>query len=291
MLIDVTVIGKGVWGSALAKVFNASNMIAGKAGASGVSSKYCVIAVEAQRMREVISRHKIAPETILIIATKGIEQGSYKLMGQVVEETLPNKYAILSGPNFADEIEAGLPAATTIASKDAKVVADIVADLGTPKFRLYGSDDVIAAQVGGSVKNVISIASGMCVGRNLGENGRAAVITRGIAEICKLTAALGGNPQNLMGLCGMGDLMLTSYNLKSRNTKLGFELANGKNILALIESRSTAIEGYYTAKSVYEMARKMNLELPICNAVYEILYNNKNIDIAVSELLNRPQKA
>ncbi len=289
MLVDVTVIGKGVWGTALAQVFGASNMIAGKAGASGVSSKYCVVAVEAQRLREVISRHKIAPETILIIATKGIEQGSLKLMGQVVEETLPNRYAILSGPNFADEITAGLPAATTIAAKDEKILTEVIPDLATPKFRLYASHDIISAQVGGSMKNVIAIASGICAGKNLGENARAAIITRGIAEICKLTVALGGDAKNLIGLHGMGDLMLTAYNLKSRNTNLGFEIANGKNISALIESRNTAIEGYYTAKSVYEMARKMNIELPICNAVYEILYMNKNIDTAVNELINRPQ--
>lgn len=290
MLIDVTVIGKGVWGSALAQVFKASNMIAGKASAAGVSSKYCVIAVEAQRMREVISRHKIDPKTILIIATKGIEQESLKLMGQVVEETLTNKYVVLSGPNFADEISAGLPAATSIAGNDDKLVAEVIADLASPKFRLYSSNDVVAAQVGGSMKNVIAIASGICVGKKLGENARAALITRGIAEICRMTAALGGNQQTLLGLCGMGDLMLTAYNLKSRNTNLGYEIANGKNIRSLIESRSTAIEGYYTSKSVYELAKKMNIELPICNAVYEILYNNKNIDTAINELINRPQK-
>ena len=290
MLIDVTIIGKGVWGSALGKVFGASQLIAGKAGAANINSKYCVIAVEAQRLREVITRHKIAPSVILLIATKGIEQGSLKLMGQVVEEELPNKYAILSGPNFADEIEAGLPAATTIAAKDEKLIAEIIADLAKPQFRLYSCNDVISAQVGGAIKNVIAIASGICSGKGLGENARSAIITRGIAEICKLAAALGGNPQNLMGLCGMGDLMLTAYNLKSRNTKLGFDIANGENILRLIESRTTAIEGYYTAKSVYEMAGKLNIELPICNAVYEILYSNKDVDKAINDLINRPQK-
>ena len=211
-------------------------------------------------------------------------------MGQVVEDVLPNQYSILSGPNFADEIDAKQPAATTIASKDSAVTVQIIASLASPNFRLYSCDDVISAQVGGAVKNVIAIASGICAGKNLGENARAAIITRGLAEISKITLAFGGNAQNLLGLCGVGDLILTAYNLKSRNTKLGFELASGKKIADLIASRQTAIEGYYTAKSVQKIAEKFNLELPICNAVYEILYNNKDIDKAIYELISRPQK-
>lgn len=287
---NLTIIGKGVWGTALAKVFGADEMIAGKGEAAKINAKYCILAVEAQVMRDILARHQFSPETILVVATKGIEQGSLKLMGQVVEEILPNKYVILSGPNFADEIDAGLPAATTIAARDQMLASKVVADLGKPTFRLYAINDVVAAQVGGSVKNVISIASGICEGKKLGENARAAIITRGLAEISKLTQALGGNVQHLLGLCGVGDLMLTAFNLKSRNTRFGHEIAIGGNIAEMIPGRTTAIEGYYTAKSVYELALKLNIELPICNSVYEILYNGKDIDKAIYELLNRPQR-
>lgn len=287
---SITVIGKGAWGSALAKVFGADEIIAGKAEAAEINSRYAVLAVEAQNYREVIKRHKFSPATILVIATKGIEQGSLKLMGQVTEECLKNQYAILSGPNFADEIAANLPAATTIATKDERLVAGIIADLGRPTLRLYGTTDLISTQVGGAVKNVIAIASGIAEGKRLGENARAAIITRGVAEISRLAHALGGKTETLMGLCGIGDLMLTAFNLKSRNTMFGHELAVGGNIAQIISGRTTAIEGYYTAKSVFELAQRLNVELPICNNVYEILYNGKEIDEAINELISRPQR-
>lgn len=287
---NLTVIGKGAWGSALAKVFGANEIIPGKAAPAAITSKYVILAVEAQNFREVLKRHDFAAHTVLIIATKGIEQGNLKLMGQIAEEVVPNKYAILSGPNFADEIVAGLPAATTIATKHEPLIQEIIADLACPTFRLYGTTDVISTQIGGAVKNVIAIASGICEGKKLGENARAAIITRGLSEITRLATKLGGKQETMLSLCGVGDLMLTAFNLKSRNTRFGHELAIGGNIAAIISGRTTAIEGYYTAKSVYELAQKLEIELPICNAVYEILYNGKEIDKAIYELINRPQR-
>jgi glycerol-3-phosphate dehydrogenase (NAD(P)+) len=149
---------------------------------------------------------------------------------------------------------------------------------------MYPMPDIIASQIGGALKNVIAIASGICAGKNLGENARAAVITRGIAEIAKLTRAKGGDERNLMGLCGFGDLMLTATSIKSRNYRFGVGIGSGAE-----EAKTGVIEGYYSAKSVYELAKKLNIEMPICFSVYEILYNNKNIDEAINDLLERPQ--
>ena len=282
---SVIVIGSGSWGKALGKVFQAEEIIAGRSDARDINADYIFIAVEAQKFREVISKHKFSPQTVLIICSKGIEQGSLKLLGEIVEEILPrNEYAILSGPNFADELEKGLPAATTIACKSEKTGDRIIKDLAKPHFRLYLTNDVIATQVGGAVKNVIAIASGIAIGKGLGENARAAIITRGIAEISRLVEALGGQTETLMGLGGFGDMILTCTSIKSRNTSFGAALGKGvENV------NNGVIEGYYTAKSVSELAKKLKIEMPICFMVHEILYNDKDINEAINDLLKRPQ--
>lgn len=286
---NVAVIGSGAWGSALAKIFNAEKIIKARGEAENINADYVFIAVEAQKYREVISKHKFGANAVLIICSKGIEQGSLKLLSAVTEELLPNKYAILSGPNFAEELASGLPAATTIASTWQEVGNNIIRDLARPHFRLYFTDDIIATQIGGAVKNVMAIASGIAIGRNLGENARAAIITRGIAEIGKLASALGGRPETLMGLGGFGDMILTCVSTKSRNTRFGVELAKNGNINNSIAANNGVIEGYYTAKSVYELANSLKIEMPICFLVYEILYNNKDINEAINDLLKRPQ--
>jgi len=287
---SVSVIGSGAWGKAIAKVFDASNVIPGRADATNIATDYCFICVEAAYLRGVLAKHKFATQTIIIITEKGIEQGSLKLMSDVLEELLPNKYAILSGPNFAAELDKGLPAATAIASKDITVGEEIITNLASPVLRMYFCDDVISTQIGGALKNIIAIAAGICVGKGLGENARAAVITRGLAEIARLTSALGGESQHLMGLAGIGDLMLTAMSEKSRNTAFGISLGRGEDLQKLLAEKSAAIEGYYSASSVHELAQKLNIEMPICKNVYEILYINKNITEAVKELVNRPQK-
>ena len=283
---NITVIGSGAWGRALAKVFSAQEIIAGREKAREINADYVFIAVEAQKFREVISRHKFSSKSVLIICSKGIEQGSLKLLGEVTEEILPkNDYAILSGPNFADELEKGLPAATTIACIADSVGNKLIRDLAKPHFRLYLTDDVTATQIGGAVKNVIAIASGIAIGKKLGENARAAIITRGIAEISRLVAAKGGRAETLMGLGGFGDMILTCTSEKSRNTSYGITLARSQ-----ISNKNTGvIEGYYSAKSVYDLAKKLKIEMPICFMVYEVLYNNKDINEAINDLLQRPQ--
>lgn len=281
----ITVIGSGSWGKALASVFGADEVIAGREAAREIDADYVFIAVEAQKFREVITRHKFSQTATIIICSKGIEQGSLKLLGEIVEEVLPNcEYAILSGPNFANELDQGLPAATTIACKWDKMGEKIIKDLARPHFRLYLTDDVIATQVGGAVKNVIAIASGIAIGKGLGENARAAIITRGIAEISRLAVALGGRAETLMGLGGFGDMILTCTSVKSRNTSFGVALAKGQE-----NKNNGVVEGYYTAKSVHDLTKKLNIEMPICFMVHEILYNGKDINEAINDLLKRPQ--
>ncbi len=226
----------------------------------------------------------------IVICSKGIEQETLKLMSEIVSEMLPaNKIAVLSGPNFADEIARGLPAASTLACKDKKSGEDIVGMLNNNNFRIYLSDDVIGAEIGGAVKNVIAIACGIAVGRNLGENARAALITRGLAEIARLAKAKGGRPETLMGLAGMGDLVLTCSSLKSRNMSLGYELGQGKPLQAILKKRQGKVtEGLTTTHSVQALAASLKVEMPITETVYNILYKEQDIDIAIKSLLERP---
>lgn len=290
MVNNVTVIGSGAWGNALANVFNAADVISGRSAAQEVNADFVFIAVEAQKYREVISKHKFAKNCVLIICSKGVEQGSLKLLGEVTEEILPeNEYAILSGPNFADELAEGLPAATTIACANPVTGERLIRELARPHFRLYLTDDVISTQIGGAVKNVMAIASGIAIGKGLGENARAAIITRGMAEISRLATALGGRADTLMGLGGFGDMILTCVSPKSRNTSFGIELAKKGNAAELLAKSQGVVEGYYTAKSIYNLAAKLKIEMPICFLVYEILYNNKDVDEAINDLLKRPQ--
>ena len=288
-MAKVTVIGSGAWGTALAQIFKADNMVSGRAQSANIESDFVFIAVEAQKFREVIARHKFAKNNILIICAKGIEQQRLKLMGEIVQEILPNQYAVLSGPNFADEVTKGLPSATTIACKDKTIGEKIIGQLGQVNFRFYFTDDVISTQIGGAVKNVLAIAAGIAIGKGLGENARAAIITRGIAEISRLAVAKGGRAETLMGLAGFGDIVLTCTSEKSRNTKFGMNLAKINEPQKLIKENQGVIEGYYTAKSVYELAKKLKVEMPICFLIYEILYNGKDIDEAINDLLKRPQ--
>ncbi len=290
MANNVTVIGSGAWGRALAKFYSADNIIAGRSEAKEINADVVFVAVEAQKFREVISRHKFSPDSIIIVCSKGIEQGTLKLVSEIVEEVLPhNPYAVLSGPNFADELEAGLPTASTIACESEALGKNLVERFGRANMRLYWSSDIIAAQLGGAIKNVLAIAAGICVGKKLGDNARAALITRGLAEMGRLVKARGGDERNLLGPAGIGDLILTCGSEKSRNTRFGMELALGGHVDYLIANNSGVVEGYYTAKSVYDLAKKINVEMPICFSVYEILYKDKAVDEAINDLLERPQ--
>ena len=306
------VIGSGAWGKALAGLFDVGQIVKARGEAVEIKADYIFVATEAQKLREVIGKHQISAKAKLVICAKGIEQDSLKLMGEVVEEILPgNKYLVLSGPNFADEIVDGMPAAATIACADEMVGKEFIRRFAKPNFRLYYSDDVVATQIGGAVKNVIAIAAGVAIGLKLGENARAAIITRGMAEVVQLAVAKGGRIETLMGLSGFGDMILTATSANSRNTAFGIQITQRHPALvagfglSITDNNGFAnrtpqqarddnsyggvVEGYYTAKSVYELAEKLNVEMPICFSVYDILYKGKDINEVVDDLLKRPQ--
>jgi len=248
-----------------------------------------VLAVPAQHVRKTckaLAAH-LKPPTPLIIAAKGIELTTHRLMSEVVAETLPsNPIFILSGPSFASEVARNLPAALTLASEwGAENVALAIA---SPTFRIYTTDDIIGTQIGGAVKNVLAIACGIVAGRGLGENARAALITRGLAEIVRLGIALGARAETLMGLSGLGDVVLTCSSMQSRNMSLGFELGKGKDLSAILASRKSVTEGISTAAAALGLARRHGVEMPVVGAVDLILRDKASIDEIVNGLLARP---
>jgi len=252
-----------------------------------------ILAIPSQHMRStcIAISDQLAANVPLVIATKGIERGSLAMMSEVVSAILPqNPLAVLSGPNFAAEAARGLPTATTIACQDERLAGQILYGIGGKYFRPYHTDDIIGTQVGGAVKNVIAIACGIAMGRGFGENARSAIITRGIAEMTRLCLFKGGRQETLMGLSGIGDLMLTCCSETSRNTSLGLELGQRKQpAKAILEARQKRLaEGVTTADSVTELARKIGISMPICTAVRDILYEEKEIDEAIQHLLERP---
>lgn len=226
----------------------------------------------------------------IVIASKGIERGSLMLMSEVAHSVLPNNpIAILSGPNFADEAANGLPTATTIACANKAHWDTLTFAVGSKLFRPYLTTDIIGAQIGGAVKNVIAIACGIAMGKGMGDNARAAIVTRGFNEMAKLAAAKGGESETLMGLSGLGDLLLTCGNVKSRNMSFGVALGEGGNAKEVLDSRGRmATEGVLAAESVIKLAKKYDVDMPICNAVHRVLHDNIDIDSAIESLLLRP---
>lgn len=230
----------------------------------------------------------LAQKIPLILCNKGIEQGSLKLMSEVAHDYFPeNPIAVLSGPNFADEVARGEPAATTLACGDKDIGTQLVELIGSRLFRPYYSQDIIGAQIGGSVKNVIAIACGIASGKGYGENTKVALVSRGIIEMTRLCIAKGGKPNTLLGLCGIGDMMLTCGTTKSRNMSFGYQLGEGAALDQLLSEGKT-VEGVPTAKSVYMLAKKLRVEMPICEAVYRIIHENAAIDTTIEQLLSRP---
>ena len=235
-------------------------------------------------LKKIIKRN-----CILVNCAKGIDIKSTSLISEVINKTLPsNRLAIMSGPNFALEIALGKPTATLIATQkisDAKYIANLIS---SKTFRPYLSSDIIGAQICGAMKNVYAIGCGIIVGKNFGENAVASVIARSFAEIKSVGKKLGAQPETLSGLSGLGDLFLTCSSKKSRNFSLGFDLAKGKKLENLLRSKKTIAEGAYTVKAIKKLGKKLKLSLPLNDAIYKILYQNKNINNTISELLNRP---
>ncbi|MEQ8228904.1 MAG: NAD(P)H-dependent glycerol-3-phosphate dehydrogenase [Rhodospirillales bacterium] len=225
----------------------------------------------------------------VLICAKGIENKTCKLMTEVVAETLPAaSQAVLSGPTFAIEVAREIPSAVTLASEDAKLAEQFIQAVGTPRFRPYLSQDPIGAEVGGAVKNILAIACGIVQGKGMGDNTRAALITRGLAEIVRLGLAKGAQPETLMGLCGIGDLTLTCNAMQSRNFSLGVALGEGRSLDDILAERKAVTEGVFSARAVIELAGRLGVDMPICTAVNAIVNHGKSIDDAINGLLARP---
>ncbi len=230
------------------------------------------------------------PFTIpVLICAKGIENGTCKMMTEVVAETLPAApQAVLSGPTFAIEVARELPTAVTLAAEDTNLAEQFIQALGTRRFRPYLSEDPIGAEIGGAVKNVLAIACGIVQGKGLGDNARAALITRGLAEIVRLGAAKGAHPETLMGLCGIGDLTLTCNAMQSRNFSLGVALGEGRPLAEILGERKAVTEGVFSARAVIELAGRLGVDMPLCTAVNAIVNHGKDIDQVIESLLSRP---
>ncbi len=251
---------------------------------------FVLVAVPSQFVRAVLGA---LPDTgaPLVVCAKGVERDTLLLPLEVAEAARPGTpAAVLSGPNFAHEVARGLPAAAVVASHDA-TLRNLCADLlATPGFRLYGGDDPIGVQVGGAAKNVIAIAAGAVIGAGLGENARAALVTRGLAELSRLTVALGGRQETAAGLSGLGDLLLTTTGPGSRNTSLGTELARGVPLEKAIATRIGVAEGVETAPAIVARAERAGVELPICAAVAGLLAGEITVGDAMGRLLARPRR-
>lgn len=228
----------------------------------------------------------------VVMCAKGIEEGSFALMSDVLAEELPGApWGVLSGPTFAAEVANGQPTAITLACEDEALAARLADALAAPGFRPYWSQDVIAAEVGGAVKNVLAIACGIVSGRNLGHNAQAALITRGIAEITRLAVAKGAREVSLMGLAGLGDLILTATSMMSRNFSLGAALGEGKSLESILGARRAVTEGVFTARAVRDLAARTGIDMPIASAVAAILFDGAGIDETITDLLGRPLRA
>jgi glycerol-3-phosphate dehydrogenase (NAD(P)+) len=261
---------------------------------AALSDRDLILAVPpAQHMRstlEAFRPHHRAGVPVVLCA-KGVERGSLKLMPDVLAETLPEApAAVLSGPSFAAEVARGLPSAVTLACADQALGEALMNALSAPAFRPYLADDLVGAEVGGAVKNVLAIACGMSEGKGLGRSAHAALITRGFAEMTRLGVALGGRPETVAGLCGLGDLVLTCSSPQSRNMSLGLALGQGQTVEQALAGKRSVAEGYESAPAVRELAARMGVDMPISLAVAALLNGETTVDEVVEALLSRPLK-
>jgi glycerol-3-phosphate dehydrogenase (NAD(P)+) len=319
---SVSVIGAGAWGTALAgvaaragrKVTLYARDAAGAAEiattrinprlpqvrldasvavtceiARAATADIILIATPAQHLREAVAAlaPHLARATPVIATAKGIERGSHKFMTEVIAETAPDASpAILSGPSFAEDVARGLPTAVTLAAKDEALARALVQALGSSTFRPYHTADVRGVEIGGAAKNVLAIAAGIVMGRNLGASAQAALTTRGFAELVRLGRACGARGETMAGLSGLGDLILTCASPQSRNLALGIALGRGQ-----APSRDKLAEGEFTAPVLIELAASQNVDMPVSHAVAAILRGAVTIDDAIESLLTRPFKA
>lgn len=256
---------------------------------------HLILVIPSSAFRETLINFKdlIAPKNQICWATKGLDSSCGGLLHQTVSEVLGNKItpAIISGPNFAKEVARGLPTAVTVASPNQNYANTLANCLRNKAFRPYTSQDIVGVEIGGSIKNVLAVAAGISDGLGYGANARAGLITRGLSEMTRLGIALGGKVDTFMGLSGVGDLVLTCTDDQSRNRRFGIGLGQGHSVDEIKAEIGQAIEGFRTAQEVFSLSNKLNIELPICEQVYQVIYNNKPAREAVNDLLNRPPKA
>ena len=256
-----------------------------------------IIVVPSDRLRQNVLRIKeyISPGTLMVSASKGLELPGGKRMSQVLEEELPDHLhpgiCALSGPNFAKEIVQGKPASTVVAGKDADKVEQAQAILMTSAFRVYTSDDLIGVELGGALKNIIALGAGIADGMDMGDNAKAAFVTRGLAEIARLGAAAGANPLTFAGLAGLGDLFATCVSPLSRNRYVGEQLAAGRSWPEIRESMDNVAEGVNTTGAALAMAGQLGVEMPITQVTYRILFEGLSTQEAVAELMERPPRS
>lgn len=325
--MKITLLGAGAWGTALAIAFAgkhevtlwsreedvaaellktrensrffpgyklpAAVVVATDFAAAIGGAELLVVATPIAGLRPTVEQLKKLDSTQPILwVCKGFEAGSGKLPHQVVTEVLGTQVVCgaFSGPSFAEEVAAGQPTAVALASKDGGFAREMARQLHTPRLRVYANDDLVGVEVGGAVKNVLAIATGACDGLGLGLNSRAALMTRGLAEIARLGQALGAQRETFMGLAGMGDLILTCTGDLSRNRRVGLGLAQNKSLAQILEELGHVAEGVYTAREVDQLARRLGVEMPISAAVAAVLDGRYSAAQAVEQLMGRDPK-
>jgi len=255
-----------------------------------------LLVVPSQYFRTVFQQAKeyLSKSAVLVSATKGIETDTLKTMSQVIAELEPDfasRVVVISGPSFAREVAQKMITAITAASPDQKCAELVQQTLSTDYFRVYTTSDVIGVELGGTAKNVIAIATGICDGMGLGYNTRAALITRGLAEIARLGVKMGADPMTFAGLAGIGDLVLTCTSPLSRNYTVGFQIGKGKSLKEILSEMKMVAEGVKNAESIYKLSQKHNVEMPVTEQVYLLLYADKSPKLAVSALMGRKLKS
>jgi glycerol-3-phosphate dehydrogenase (NAD(P)+) len=250
-----------------------------------------LVVTPAQHMRAVLERARGCDKP-LVLCSKGIEESSGQLLHQVAKQCCPGaQIAILSGPTFAHEVATGLPTAVTLAAEDPALAEQLRERIGQPTFRIYLSDDLAGAEIGGAVKNVLAIGCGVVEGKGLGQNARAALIGRGFAEMTRFGLAHGAKRETLAGLSGLGDLVLTCSSASSRNYSLGLGIGEGRSAAELLSDRKTVAEGAFTAPVLARLAREKGVDMPIVDAVDALIAGRADVDQALGALLSRPPRA
>ena len=260
-----------------------------------ISADLIVFVTPSVSLREVATGLRAVGENrtaILMSCTKGIEHGTGMRMSEILHQCFPdNRVAALSGPNLAVEVTRGLPSATVLGCGDRGIAEELQTLLGSSRFRVYTSDEVVGIELGGALKNIFAIPAGVSDGFGFGDNSKAALVTRSLAELVRLGVAMGGDSQTFQGLSGVGDLIATCFSRHSRNRRLGEQLGQGKSLEEIARGTKTVAEGIPTARSAFECARRLGIETPIIDQVYAVLYEGKQPLQALQELLGRDQKS